>query len=81
MRGYDYRCPNSTPVQSVVLIIGSPFVDKRDRIQGLMRVGRHGDLCYRIQAKGVKEVDNLKNAERKGNLSKAITQVKEELNE
>ena len=46
-----------------------------------MRVGRHGDLCHRVQAKGVKDVDDLKNAERKGSISKAIMQVKKEQEE
>lgn len=46
MRGHDYRNPGQ--FKGITLIIGASFNDKRDRIQGLMRVGRHGDDCYRI---------------------------------
>ena len=41
MRGVNYR-------GSITLIIGAPFGDRRERLQGLHRVGRQGDRCYRI---------------------------------
>ena len=41
MRGVNYR-------GNITLIIAAPFGDRRERLQGLHRVGRQGDKCYRI---------------------------------
>lgn len=38
MRGVNYR-------GNITLIIGGPFGDRRERLQGLHRVGRQGDKC------------------------------------
>jgi hypothetical protein len=41
MRGVNYR-------GNITLIIAAPFGDRRERLQGLHRVGRQGDKCCRI---------------------------------
>ena len=41
MRGVNFR-------GDITLIIGGPFGDRRERLQGLHRVGRQGDNCFRI---------------------------------
>ena len=41
MRGVNYR-------GNITLIIGGPFGDRRERLQGLHRVERQGDSCFRI---------------------------------
>ena len=41
MRGVNYR-------GDITLIIGGPFGDRRERLQGLHRVERQGDSCFRI---------------------------------
>ena len=69
MRGYDYRSPGAHSLNGIALIICAPFSDVRDRIQGLLRVGRQGDGCYRLQDTTVQLVDTKENAIRKGKLA------------
>jgi hypothetical protein len=46
MRGLDYRATKN--LHGVCLLVCSPFSNKMNRKQGLMRVGRYGDPCYRV---------------------------------
>ena len=57
-----------------MLILGT-FPDRTTRIQTLMRVGRFGDKCKRIRDTKFKEVDEEKDAERKGEIEKTLRKV------
>lgn len=46
VRGLNYRAPNHS--LGVCELILSPFSNTRIRHQGMARVGRNGDDCYRI---------------------------------
>ena len=45
-RGLNFRASNSN--LGICMIIGGSFSCRRHRVQGLMRVGRFNDKCYRI---------------------------------
>ena len=47
IRGLDYR--SETNRLGICLLVVSPFSDRRSRIQGLNRVGRYNEKCFRIQ--------------------------------
>ena len=68
MRGVNYR-------GNITLIIGGPFGDRRERLQGLHRVGRQGDSCYRIFDITKDEIDLVENAKRKSALFTAKAEV------
>ena len=55
VRGLDYRSYENS--LGICMIIASPFSDMRTRIQGLMRVGRYNEDCYRIQDRSVTDID------------------------
>ena len=66
MRGIDYRSSCG-----ITLVIASSFGDRRERLQGLCRVGRMGDKCYRIQDKDLTDetvIDKIENTKRKANM-------------
>ena len=44
MRGLDYR----SKAKGITLILAASFANQRQAMQGLNRVGRHGDPCERI---------------------------------
>jgi hypothetical protein len=69
IRGLDYRA-ESNPL-GICLVICSPFSDLRTRIQGLMRVGRNGDACVRIQNTEAEEIDDNKLVDHKGRMRNA----------
>ena len=70
MRGVNYRAPGHP--FGILLIVLSPFTDSRARTQGLMRVGRFDDACYRIQNGLVDDTDRLGDATRKGNIEREV---------
>jgi len=53
MRGTDFRAPKT----GLTLIVARPFETLRDAQQGLGRVGRFGEKCYRIKVTDVALVD------------------------
>ena len=55
IRGLDYRSARNS--LGICMLIVSPFSDRRSRIQGLKRVGRYDDACYRIQNEKVPLID------------------------
>lgn len=61
MRGVNYR-------GNITLIIAARFGDRRERLQGLYRVGRQGDLCHRIQDTSKSDIDGAELAARKGKI-------------
>ena len=85
MRGLDYRAERNKQ-HGICLLVCSPFSSFMNKKQGLMRVGRFSDNCYRIvnskmDSASVKdEVDIMKNLQYKAKLetqSKAIEEMKE----
>ena len=68
MRGVNYR-------GSTTLIVAAPFGDRRERLQGLYRVGRQGDRCHRIQDTSKPDIDGAELAARKGKLMSAKAEV------
>ena len=77
MRGVDYRSQCG-----ITLVIAAPFGDHRERLQGLFRVGRMGDRCYRIQDIDLDDetvIDKIENSKRKGKMHEAVTKVLTEL--
>jgi hypothetical protein len=65
-RGHDYRAPMCA--KGICLVIASAFPDRRSRVQGLLRVGRHKDKCVRVQVRAAPEIDAKKLGERKAKL-------------
>ena len=57
-----------------MLILGT-FPDRIARHQTLWRVGRFGDACTRIRDTNFLEVDDKKEADRKGKLERAVEKV------
>ena len=57
-----------------MLILGT-FPHRIARHQTLWRVGRFGDACTRIRDTNFPEVDDKKEADRKGKLERAIEKV------
>lgn len=55
MRGFDYRSS-----KGIALVIAASFTNQRQASQGLNRVGRFGDPCKRVIAKGVELIDKEK---------------------
>lgn len=55
MRGIDYRAPQT----GITLLIGKSFINAREADQGLKRVGRHKDACWRFAIEGIPLVDPL----------------------
>ena len=55
MRGLNYRAPRNE--LGICMIICNAFPNTRLRIQGLMRVGRYSDNCYRIQNDTENDID------------------------
>ncbi len=53
MRGIDYRAP----LNGITLIVAKSFENSREADQGLKRVGRQNDPCYRILLKSVPLID------------------------
>jgi hypothetical protein len=53
MRGFDYRAESV----GITLVIVKSFINEREAIQGLNRVGRFGDQCKRIMFEQVDLVD------------------------
>jgi hypothetical protein len=53
MRGFDYRAESV----GIALVIAKSFVNDREAIQGLNRVGRFGDQCRRICVNSIDLVD------------------------
>jgi hypothetical protein len=49
MRGFDYRAESV----GITLVVAKSFVNEREAIQGLNRVGRFGDQCKRIMFESV----------------------------
>ncbi len=58
MRGVDYRSDG----RGLMLVIGKSFSTVRDAKQGLERVGRFCDQCYRVIIKEIELVDKDANA-------------------
>ena len=58
MRGVDYR----SDAKGLLLVINKTFTTNRDAEQGLARVGRFGDVSYRVLVKGIELVDMIANA-------------------
>ena len=59
IRGLDYRAQSDK--HGISMLIVSPFSDMRTRLQGLLRICRHGDIGEYIQNTLVPEIDpNLK---------------------
>jgi hypothetical protein len=54
MRGLDYRSKSNT----LYLVIAQQFSCMREALQGVARVGRFGDPCYRIKFAGCEELVN-----------------------
>jgi len=78
MRGVDYRSP--FPSAGICLIIGAKFGDKREEIQGLCRVGRMGDKCWRIFDTDLGDsIDSKENAARKARLYQGLEKIEEDL--
>ena len=57
-----------------MLILGT-FPDRIARHQTLWRVGRFGDKCTRIKDTNFQEVDDKKEADRKGKLEAAVKKM------
>ena len=72
-RGVNYRAPDHT--HGITMIIGGAFPDERTRIQTLLRVGRFGDNCERIQDELVQDIDIQVNGDRMGKIMKAGEKV------
>ncbi len=53
MRGIDYRAPKV----GITQIVAKSFENFREADQGLKRVGRQGDPCYRFLRKNVPLID------------------------
>jgi hypothetical protein len=53
MRGFDYRAESI----GITLVVAKSFINEREAIQGLNRVGRFGDQCKRILLEQVDLVD------------------------
>ena len=73
MRGTDYCA--EMPSSGIVLFIAAPFGDMRERLQGLLRVGRRGDKCCRIQDTSIKEIDDDISITRKAKMYTAMKEV------
>ena len=73
MRGTDYRA--EMPSNGIALFMAAPFGDVRERLQGLLRVGRRGDKCCRIQDTSVKEIDDNISITRKRKMYAAMEEV------
>ena len=63
------------PSSGIVLFIAAPFGDVRERLQGLLRVGRRGDKCFRIQDTSVKEIDDTISITRQRKMYAAMEEV------
>ena len=82
IRGLDFRAPNNKA--GICMIICSAFSKKRARNQALMRVGRFGDACYRIQDSTVEDIDNMQSSIYEGKLLKISNEIaakQQEVNE
>jgi hypothetical protein len=55
MRGHDYRAP----LTGITQLIGKSFTHARDSDQGLKRVGRFNDKCWRILVGGFSLIDPI----------------------
>jgi hypothetical protein len=75
-RAHDYRA-SGHPL-GICLIQVSSFPDSRSRIQGLLRVGRHNDKCWRIQKEGIANIDAEVNSERSGKLFAAVAALEKQ---
>ena len=72
-RGHNFRAQRNS--FGITMLILGAFPDERTRRQTLFRVGRFGDNCKRIQDSKFADVDLVKNAERKGQIEKAMTML------
>ena len=74
MRGLDYRA--SSNKHGICLLVCSPFCNRVNYHQGLMRVGRYGDQCTRyINSKMIKEVDAIQSSTYKANIRKDLAAI------
>ena len=73
MRGIDYRSANNR-LGSCMLVV-SPFSDRRSRIQGLNRVGRYDDACYRIQNEKAQLINEMKSVANKAKIAAALKKI------
>ena len=73
MRGIDYRSANNR--LGICMLIVSPFSDRRSRIQGLNRVGRYTDACYRIQNEKALHIDEYKSVANKAKIAAALKKI------
>ena len=63
-RGLNFRAQTSS--HGITMLICGSFQDEITRNQALLRVGRFGDKCIRIQDSTFREIDLMKNAKLKG---------------
>ena len=63
-RGLNFRAQTSN--HGITMLIFGSFPDQISRSQALLRVGRFGDNCKRIQDSTFPEIDLVKNAQLKG---------------
>jgi hypothetical protein len=75
-RGLNFRAANN-PRGITMLILGT-FPYSRARTQTLFRVGRFGDKCKRIQDTRFADLDEGKNAEYKGKITKALAKMQKD---
>jgi hypothetical protein len=73
MRGLDYRASGNK--HGICLLVCSPFDNRVNYHQGLMRVGRYGDECNRIINSQIMEVDALLNSTYKAGIRKDLEAI------
>jgi len=75
-RGLNFRAQNNP--HGITLLILGPFLDEKTMKQVLQRVGRWNDKCFRVRDCTCELFDAQKNAERKGEIEKFLTKLREQ---